>query len=546
MDLIKNNPYRIIGLLVGATAREQTRQINRLKRYIEAEQDPQDDFSFPVLGDFHRTIESVEEAATKLNLDNDKINAALFWFWNGNPNTDEVAFDALKDGNIDYAIELWRNLIYNSFGDINEISKRNASAFFNLSTLYLNEYYIDSETLQLKLHFLESEFVKDFKSVAVDETYNIGIKDLQLKFLNILINQNNIDHFELVEAVYGIDFVAKEEFLNGFIQKQIEQIEHKIETAKNKRKANKANAAKAGKELYSSTAKYLTRLKNIVSITDFKYTSISDKVSNEILQCSIDYFNYCQEKESSSDYVETAMKLAKQAKKLAIGKLTKDRVKDSIETLKAIKEKELSQAIAVLKSIKAAYEEACRKIDKQVDDLQYVKFGDKRLPITNVSINWSKVEELKRNCLDWDKVTDLVHKHIPQQNIEKIKRASSKEKINEYKNLVNFLMSKISITYKSKVAYLSYWEEVNLLMFLGKIRVPVEEEPAKTKTSSSSSTIMDTPTTNTSSSSDFKFAPNAWWILALVGYLFGGMIGGAGGSFVGAFLGWVIGSLLKE
>jgi hypothetical protein len=92
MDIIQNNPYRILGLLVGTTTREQTKQINRLKKFIEAEQEPQDDFSFPILGNLHRTLNSVEDAASKLNLDSDKMNAALFWFWNGNPITDEAAF----------------------------------------------------------------------------------------------------------------------------------------------------------------------------------------------------------------------------------------------------------------------------------------------------------------------------------------------------------------------------------------------------------------------------------------------------------------------
>jgi hypothetical protein len=110
MNLIKNNPYRTVGLLVGVTAKEKSKQISRLKKYIEAEQDPQDDFSFPALGEFHRTLESVEEAASKLNLDNDKINAALFWFWNGNPITDEAAFEALKSGDIEAAYEIWDKL----------------------------------------------------------------------------------------------------------------------------------------------------------------------------------------------------------------------------------------------------------------------------------------------------------------------------------------------------------------------------------------------------------------------------------------------------
>ena len=114
MNLIQNNPYRTVGLLVGATAKEQTKQIKKLKMFLEAEQEPQDDFSFPTLGNLNRTLESVEEAASKLNLDSDKINAALFWFWNGNPITDEAAFDALKSGDTDNAIEIWQKLTENT------------------------------------------------------------------------------------------------------------------------------------------------------------------------------------------------------------------------------------------------------------------------------------------------------------------------------------------------------------------------------------------------------------------------------------------------
>ncbi len=249
--------------------------------------------------------------------------------------------------------------------------------------------------------------------------------------------------------------------MKGFVQRPIEQIEHKIETARNKRKANKANAAKAGEELFTATADDLTQLKSIVGATDLKYTSISDKVANEILQCSIDYFNDSQEKDSSSDYAETAMKLAKHAETLAVGKLTKDRVKDSIETLAEMKDRELSQAIAVLQSIKAAYEEACRQIDKLVDDLQYYTFGTTRIPKFNVSINWSKVEEMKRSCLDWDKVVDLILKVIPHKNVEKIKITNNPAKISEYKTLVDFIISKLSFSQVNKVKYICYWKTEN-------------------------------------------------------------------------------------
>jgi hypothetical protein len=229
--------------------------------------------------------------------------------------------------------------------------------------------------------------------------------------------------------------------------------------------------------------------------------------------------------------------LAKQAKTLAIGKLTKDRVKDSIETLEEMKDRELSQAIAVLQSIKAAYEEACRQIDKQVDELQYETFGGfggsqpLRIPKPNVSINWSKVDEMKRNCLAWDKVTEVIREAIPQQNIEKIKRASNTTKVNEYRSLVNFLMSKISYSYKSRLAYISYWET-----------------PKTTTTSNTSSTTSRTTTSSSSPNSPkgFDFKENAWWILGGLGALIGLIVYPGWGIVIGAIVGLIITGIIHK
>ena len=536
MKTILNNPYRIVGLLVGATTKEQSKQISRLKKYIEAEQDPQDDFSFPALGEFHRTLESVEEAASKLNLDNDKINAALFWFWNGNPITDEAAFEALKSGDIETAYEIWDKLITKTDEEGKRfwkpVSEKNYSAFHNYSVLNIIRANGNlSNAIVASLYFLESDLVQKFVSSVTDETHKTNKKELQLLFLNQLHSDIEANKKSLlpkfIETLNKQEFIAKQDFMKGFVQKSIEQIENKIETAKNKRKASKANAAKAGQELYTSTSSDLTQLKSIVGASDLKYTSIADKVANEILQCSIDYFNDSQEQDSTSDYAEIAMKLAKQAEALAIGKLTKDRIKDSIETLEGMKEKELSQAIAVLRAIKDAYEEACRQIDKQVDELQYVTFGTTRIPNPNVSINWSRVEEMKRNCLAWDKVSEVIREAIPPQNIDKIKRASNASKISEYKSLVNFVLSKISNSYKSRIAYINYWET---------------PEPTTSSSSSSSSSRTTISSSTSSSQSDFEFAPNAWWILGLLGLIIGAMAGEVGGAVVGALIGAGIGS----
>lgn len=338
MHIIQNNPYRTVGLLVGATAREQERQVKRLKQFIEAEQDPQDDFSFPTLGNLHRTLDKVNEAASKLNLDSDKMSSALFWFYKGNPITDEPAFEAIKEADLDQVINIWTKLTSNG-----EVSQRNASAYSNLGTLYLSGILEGTNTneaileqgISLKLKFLESDFIKDFKALATDETFKTTKKELQLLFLNQV--QSEVEKSGIVTSNKFLDiltkqeFSAKEDFLKGFVQKPIEQIEKKVEEAKTKRKANKANAVNIGKALFEQTSENLKQLKSILGTSNLKFSSISDKVSDEILQCGIDYFSHY--KDSSTDPGSASMDLFRKAKTLAVGNIAKQRCQENTENL---------------------------------------------------------------------------------------------------------------------------------------------------------------------------------------------------------------------
>ena len=458
MQLIRNNPYRTIGLLVGATAREQEKQIRRLKQFIEAEQEPQDDFSFPTLGQLNRTVDSVTEAASKLNLDSDKINAAIFWFYNGS-HTDEPAFDAIKVGDLDQVLNIWSKLTATA-----DVTQRNASAYNNLSTLYLSGILEGTNTneaileqgISLKLKFLESDFIKDFKALATDETFKTTKKDLQLIFLNQVqseVDKNGgVTSQKFLEILNKQTFSAKEDFLKGFVQKPIEQIEKKIEEAKTKRKANKANAFSIGKALFEQSSESLSQLKSILGASNIKYTTIADKLANEILQCSIDYFNDSQDKESNNDYSEVAMKLAKLTQTIAAGNLTKDRIKDSITTLEEMKDREISQAIQTLQSIKDAYETNKAEINAKALSM----------PLGyNQTVNWSKVNQMIEKSLDWDKVVDLILKVIPLKNVEKIKNTNKPSQINEYKTLVDFVLSKLSYSQINNVKYICYWKEVS-------------------------------------------------------------------------------------
>lgn len=335
MKIIKDNPYRIVGLLVGATAREQNRQIKRLKQFIEAEQEPQDDFSFPVLGEYDRTISSIDEAASKLNLDQDKMRAAIFWFYNGNEITDEPAFDSLKDSGVDNAKEVWSKLT--SSGDI---TKRNCSAYQNLSTLLLqlseNEDNIDSnhfaEGIRLKLEYLESDFANELIDSATDVTFKTNRKDLQLIFLSAI--QEEIEQIESISSdeflgiIDGVDFIAKEEFLKSFISKPISAIEKLVSDCKTQRKSVKKDVIVAANSLYKSARPLLGNISTVLGSNNKQFITISDKVAEEILQCGIQLFNDYRESETY-DPSESALKLCKAAKSLAKGNIVRQRIEEN-------------------------------------------------------------------------------------------------------------------------------------------------------------------------------------------------------------------------
>jgi len=336
MKAIEQNPYRILGLLVGATVKEQNKQTNRLSKFVEAEQVPDDDFSFPLLGKFKRTLADIDDATAKLDSDADKINAALFWFYKGNEITDEPAFDALKEGDMQTAKDIWEKLIIETREDGSrfwrEVTQRNYSAFHNWFVLG----FFENENLSLttNIKFLESDYWTDFKEKVTDSTFKITRKELQLQFLNTILQEieNNTVEFSLndfVKTVKNLNFSAKEDFLKTISQKFIAKITAAIEDARKQRKANNTNAAKAGEALYKQAKNDLTQMKSIAQ--DFVYSSNSDKVADEILQCGIDYFNHY--KGSNTDPSRVSMDLFIKAKEFAIGEYAKQRCQENTEGL---------------------------------------------------------------------------------------------------------------------------------------------------------------------------------------------------------------------
>lgn len=449
MELINNNPYRIAGILSNVTARELQKQKAKIKAYAKVGKEIKSDYDFQILESINRTEDSIDKAFSTIEQNQDKVNFALFWFLNENP-FDSTAIEYLKNGDAEKAVEIWEKITNNK-----EVNVKNFSSFNNLGTYKI----LSSNTFDIKLgieakiKLIESEYFENFVHSVADETFTIYPQKQSEKLIDGLLRQfkNQYSSLETLQLFSGCNGTTQKYLSKKFTEEPLHKIENQIESCKKSRKANKANAYEFGLKLYTNTKDDLTLLKSLLGTSDLTYKTVADQLANEILQCGIDYFNESLQIDSRENYLESSQKLTKLADLIAVGKLTKDRAKDSLATLADMKDREINQAIDLLKSIKNAYKNNERQILLQVRE-QEASMG------YGQSINWSKVTELIRNSIDWDKAIELLQNTIPRDNIRKIKNVQNASKVNEYKELVDFILDKLSYSRKSSIEYLQYWK----------------------------------------------------------------------------------------
>ncbi|MDR0537038.1 MAG: hypothetical protein LBH04_03180 [Tannerellaceae bacterium] len=341
MENILNNPYRILGILAGASNNQIREAANRLIQLIKAGIPLPIDFSFPSLGTLNRTVDTVQEARSNLDTDTQKMQWSLFWFWNGYDITDEAAFESLKDNNMDieHAFNVWNNVVAETRGGKRywrDITERNFSAYHNLFVLEMLRQNGNKEhAIVANLKFIESGYFSSFTEKAIDKYFKTTAKEQQYYFLEEVgkeIKQKNsiltLPRFR--SLLQGLKFVSKDDFFKQLHSTQTtEDVKAEIQKAKSKRAKSKreekpSDTYTAGKALHENTKKQLDQIKAYCE--ELHYTSVADEVAIELRLCSIDFFN------KSNDY-KKAKELITFAKDTAAGMQLKVQIENDMKNL---------------------------------------------------------------------------------------------------------------------------------------------------------------------------------------------------------------------
>ena len=448
MQLVRQNPYRVIGIMANASARDITRQQNKIKAYTRVGKDIISEYDFDFLPMLNRDADSIQQAFAQIQHNQNKVNHALFWFLNETP-IDEIAIQHLKKGDKDKALEIWGKIF-----ESHSLNTNNFSSFNNLSTLYLLDSHIDKRRrgIAMKSELIMSDVFTDFSHKVADISFNTdNSKQLDL-FIDLILGAHpQITIIRKVDLFFRANEQAKAIVAEKLSAKPIHTIERLIEKTINDRKNNPETAYSYGEFLYQNATDSINNLRSILGDSDLKYQLFADNTAKEILQCSIDYFNKNQELNSHENYLKKAKQLVLHAQSLATNSITKDRIKDSLKTLEDLKNKEINSIIRFINEVEGIYL-------KTMSEVYFAVNIEKGRLRPGHRIDWNKVDNHIKNSVNWDKVVTTIIQILPPENIHKIARTEDEQKIKMYKHLVESLFEKLNYNQKRRLAYLRYWK----------------------------------------------------------------------------------------
>ena len=443
MKIIQENPFRIVGVLSNATAKDIQSRKNKIIAYAKVGKQISSDFDFPSLLTIERDQSNIEKSFSAIQQSNEILVNSLFWFLNTN-SFDEAAISYLQKGDKDKAIEIWEKVTLDK-----AVSLKNFSCFNNIGTLKLIGIRKNDikEGIEAKLKLIESTHFKNFVKLVAGEAFIIDHEKQCEIVLDILLNEfkSKFPIAEVIELFEHCNEKSQKYLADKFAEEPLHNIEAAIENTKQKRNRSKIDADKFGKQLHNETNELLEQLKSILGSENLKFKMVADNVAKEIMQCGIDYFNESREKHNDDACIEVAMQLNKTAESIAVGKLTKDRAKDHLKTLEEMKDQVLSETIVFLRSIKKLYLDNEKNIRDEVAKLEQsvdVLLGRK-------TINYWTIEEMISNSIQWDKVDEMMIDLLSDSNLEKIKHSKNEEQKKEFLELVNWL--KTTSIKKSKI-----------------------------------------------------------------------------------------------
>ncbi len=335
-EYIFSNPYRILGLNVEATQREIAKRVSDIEVYEAMGKSFSSEYDRVVPGKISRTDSTLAAALSKLEMDDSRLLYSLFWF--GTSEYDDSNSEALKSllgGEEERAHKVWRSATKE------QLTYKNATSYKNYS-VYLIHLSVADDQLDLGLfmkgisyacEFLNSNYFEDYSWTVNGSEYSLNRAKIYRAYCDWILESISKDERtssnvkRAISALDPLGFDAIEYAVDVFTRDEVRRVEESVLKAKQLRDESPKEANKWGKQLASNVNGTVRILKSLFPADDLRYQIIADKFSDELLQCSIHYFNSSNEEVDFQ--VDDSIKLLNYSAQFAASERLKDKIKEN-------------------------------------------------------------------------------------------------------------------------------------------------------------------------------------------------------------------------
>ncbi|MCE9105961.1 hypothetical protein [Bacteroides pyogenes] len=312
INAIINNPYRILGIFSNSPKKDLVANKGKIQAFLRVNKVMPFKLDLQgILPPVERTQTSVDNADSELTLVAGQVKHAQFWFINKTP-IDNIAFNHLYEGNIDTAMEFWRK-------------SSNLYSLQNLFVCYLIKGDAKTAISNCAIPLYE-QYSNEFVNV-IDEKASFSSEELIQNIISTLVDAK----INLLQFADGLHNAKWKEFIQASkVEPLISNLNAQIAEARKTKDKSGNERLTAGTKLKISSKPILDTLRGIISSSDTRYQIIADKVAQEVLQCSIDYYNDTKEVNSPAK----ALPLCEYALSIAIGNAAKQRCQENHSVIK--------------------------------------------------------------------------------------------------------------------------------------------------------------------------------------------------------------------
>lgn len=332
MELVLNNPFRVLGLPATASTRDITKRISDLETFAELGKEKSYPHDFPGLGALDRSLEAIKDAARKIEQAEGRLFHSFFWF-RSNDSVDELALDSLAAGNIDEAVELWdKQLGKKGTKKYTWRLNRSVLRFVKANGRTLDKDQMD-EALEDLGFVIDDDLDESIQEVLGGNESGVNRENLWKQVVDELVgvaqsyssNPYGKNAVRIVESLWSFPSEARDYASSKILNPLIEEVNQAIKVSEDLRANDELEALKVKNRL-DKVEKLIWDLKEILGEDDIRFQTVANAYADEVCACAVKALNDFKNPKLSMMLIQWAASLPSFSR-------IKSRIEENLETI---------------------------------------------------------------------------------------------------------------------------------------------------------------------------------------------------------------------